>query len=73
MQVYEDHELIVEALRESPELLEVDETGEHVRRKKPLLMSIPEYVKNSAIWRSIYAVSLFYFLYIHFVLYLHSY
>ena len=57
MQVYEDQELIVEALRESPELLEVDEAGENVRRKKPLLMDIPDYVKNSAIWRSIYAVS----------------
>ncbi|CAJ0850353.1 13738_t:CDS:2 [Entrophospora sp. SA101] len=38
MQVYKDLELIVEALRESPELLEVDEAGEHVRRKLPLLM-----------------------------------
>ncbi|CAJ0643721.1 15361_t:CDS:2 [Entrophospora sp. SA101] len=55
MQVYKDLELIVEALRESPELLEVDEAGEHVRRKLPLLMEVPNHVKQSAIWRTIYA------------------
>lgn len=43
--------LIVEALRESPELLEVNEQGTMVRRKKPLVD------KKDTQYRSIYAVS----------------
>ncbi|KAI7820131.1 hypothetical protein BC939DRAFT_239909 [Gamsiella multidivaricata] len=37
MRDYKDMELIVEALRESKELLEVSENGEKVRRKTPLV------------------------------------
>ncbi|CAG8440305.1 3064_t:CDS:2 [Diversispora eburnea] len=55
MQVYKDDTLIVEALRESPELLEVDETSTKVRRKTPIQMSIPEHIIESPMWSSIYA------------------
>ncbi|CAI2172660.1 17796_t:CDS:2 [Funneliformis geosporum] len=54
MQVYKDYNLIVETLRESPNLLEVDEKGEHVRRKTPVMIDIPQHIKDSTIWRSIY-------------------
>ncbi|CAB5169702.1 hypothetical protein RhiirA5_345311 [Rhizophagus irregularis] len=54
MQVYKDYDLIIEALRESPNLLEVDEQGEHVRRKTLVMIDIPQHIKDSPIWRSIY-------------------
>lgn len=57
MQVYKDYDLIIEALRESPNLLEVDEQGEHVRRKTLVMIDIPQHIKDSPIWRSIYVVS----------------
>ncbi|CAG8443345.1 12338_t:CDS:2 [Acaulospora morrowiae] len=55
MQVYKDDGLIVEALRESPEMLEVDESGTKVRRKAPILLPIPDHLKTTAMWSSIYA------------------
>ncbi|CAG8642385.1 9732_t:CDS:2 [Acaulospora morrowiae] len=55
MQVYKDDGLIVEALRESPELLEVDESGTKVRRKAEILLPIPDHVKSTPMWSSIYA------------------
>ncbi|RHZ61871.1 hypothetical protein Glove_345g40 [Diversispora epigaea] len=55
MQVYKDDTLIVEALKESPELLEVDETNTKVRRKTPIHMSIPDHIISSPMWSSIYA------------------
>ncbi|GBB86131.1 hypothetical protein RclHR1_01260002 [Rhizophagus clarus] len=54
MQVYKDYGLIIEALRESPNLLEVDEQGEHVRRKTLVMIDVPQHIKDSPIWRSIY-------------------
>ncbi|RIA96597.1 hypothetical protein C1645_375758 [Glomus cerebriforme] len=54
MQVYKDYDLIIEALRESSNLLEVDEQGEHVRRKTLVMIDIPQHIKDSPIWRSIY-------------------
>ncbi|CAG8603584.1 8818_t:CDS:10 [Funneliformis caledonium] len=54
MQVYKDYNLIVETLRGSPNLLEVDEKGEHVRRKTPVMIDIPQHIKETTIWRSIY-------------------
>lgn len=54
MQAYKDYDLIIEALRESPNLLEVDEQGEHVRRRTLVMIDIPQNIKDSTIWRSIY-------------------
>ncbi|CAG8457486.1 14540_t:CDS:2 [Dentiscutata heterogama] len=55
MQVYKDDALIVEALRESPEILEVDGSGTKIRRKTPIRLPIPEYIKSGPMWKSIYA------------------
>ncbi|CAG8736906.1 1355_t:CDS:2, partial [Racocetra fulgida] len=51
MQVYKDDALIVEALRESPEILEVDDSGTKIRRKTPIRMPIPEHVKSGPMWK----------------------
>ncbi|CAG8520125.1 9554_t:CDS:2, partial [Racocetra persica] len=58
MQVYKDDALIVEALRESPEILEVDDSGTKIRRKTPIRMPIPEHVKSGPMWKSIYTKSI---------------
>ncbi|CAG8471832.1 11261_t:CDS:2 [Paraglomus occultum] len=55
MKVYTDRGLVVEALRGSPELLEVNEDGTKVRRKLPTLLPIPEQVKRGPMFKSIYA------------------
>ncbi|CAG8609767.1 8950_t:CDS:2 [Paraglomus brasilianum] len=55
MKVYPDRDLVVDALRQSPELLEVNEDGTKVRRKLPTLLPIPEQVKRGPMFKSIYA------------------
>ncbi|KAF0548786.1 La-domain-containing protein [Gigaspora margarita] len=55
MQVYKDDALIVEALRESPEILEVDDSGMKIRRKSPIRLPIPVHIKSGPMWKSIYA------------------
>ncbi|CAG8750913.1 28290_t:CDS:2, partial [Gigaspora margarita] len=55
MQVYKDDALIVEALRESPEILEVDDSGMKIRRKSPIRPPIPKHIISGPMWRTIYA------------------
>ncbi|KAF0516109.1 La-domain-containing protein [Gigaspora margarita] len=55
MQVYKDDALIVEALRESPEILEVDDSGMKIRRKSPIRPPIPKHIISGPMWRTIFA------------------
>ncbi|CAG8633727.1 8652_t:CDS:2 [Ambispora gerdemannii] len=58
MQKYTDHELIVEALRESSKLLEVNEDGTSVRRSPSDPLPLPEEVLNGHLFRSVYMVDI---------------
>ncbi|CAG8605077.1 5593_t:CDS:2, partial [Ambispora leptoticha] len=54
MQDYKDRELIVEALRESPKLLEINKNGTSVRRSPSDPLPLPEEVLNGHLFRSVY-------------------
>lgn len=54
MRRFQPFEAVVEALRQSPELLEVSEDGKQVRRKMPLVEPRAE-VKKEAFKRTVYA------------------
>ncbi|KAF0516105.1 La-domain-containing protein [Gigaspora margarita] len=55
MQVYKNDALIVEALRESPEILEVDDSGMKIRRNPSIRLPIPDHITLGPMWKSIYA------------------
>ncbi|CAG8757231.1 41489_t:CDS:2 [Gigaspora margarita] len=62
MQVYKNDELIVEALRESPEILEVDDSGMKIRRNPSIRLPIPDHITLGPMWKSIYAVIIYTYL-----------